>query len=87
MITKEMADYLAIKSYLAKHNILLLLPKFRKHIKAVICHFLSVTHAEDISNSLEDLGLNVISVRQFMTNRRAPNGQIHVETPFYSWLP
>jgi hypothetical protein len=38
------------------------------------------TPAEDISNSLEDLGFNVVNVRQMTANRRAPNGQTHVET-------
>jgi hypothetical protein len=36
--------------------------------------------AEDISNSLEGLGFNIINVRQLTTNRRAPNGQTYLET-------
>jgi hypothetical protein len=31
--------------------------------------------AEDISNSLENLGFNVINLRQMMATRTAPNGQ------------
>jgi hypothetical protein len=34
---------------------------------------------EDISNSLEDLGLNANNVRQMMATQTAPNGQTHVE--------
>jgi hypothetical protein len=36
--------------------------------------------AEDISNSLKDLGFNIINVRQMMAAWTAPNGQIHMET-------
>jgi hypothetical protein len=35
--------------------------------------------AKDISSNLEDLGFNVINVRQMMTTRRATSGQTHVE--------
>jgi hypothetical protein len=42
--------------------------------------FFPGTPAEDISNILEDLGFNVINVRQTTATRRAPNGKPHVET-------
>jgi hypothetical protein len=48
-------------------------------MKAVIHHLPPDTPVEDISNSLEDLGFNIISVRQLTTNRREPNGQTHLE--------
>jgi hypothetical protein len=48
-------------------------------MRAVIRHLPPDTPAEDISNSLEDLGFNVINVRQMTTTRRAPNGKTHVE--------
>jgi hypothetical protein len=86
IIKKEMADYLAMKDYLEKHNLhyFIFSPNSEKPIKAVICHLPPDTPVEDVSNSLEDLGFNVISVRQLTTNRRAPNGQTHVETlPLY----
>jgi hypothetical protein len=35
---------------------------------------------EDISDSLEDSGFNVINVRQLTTNRKARNGQTYMET-------
>jgi hypothetical protein len=74
MITKEMADYLAMKSYLEKHNLhyFTFSPNSKKPLKAVICHLPPDTPAEDISNSLDDLGFNVINVRQLMASRRAP---------------
>jgi hypothetical protein len=34
---------------------------------------------EDISSSLEDLGFNVIDMRQITAIRTVPNGQTHVE--------
>jgi hypothetical protein len=46
----------------------------------VIRHLPSDTAGEDIPNSLEDSGFNIINVRQLTTNRGAPNGQTHVET-------
>jgi hypothetical protein len=45
---------------------------------AVIRHLPIDTPSEEISNSLEFLGFNVINVRQ-MTTRRAPKGQSRVE--------
>jgi hypothetical protein len=35
---------------------------------------------EDISNSVEDLGFNVINVRQMTAIRKKTNGQTHMET-------
>jgi hypothetical protein len=76
-----MACYSALKSYLQKNNLhyFTFSPNFEKLIKAVICHLPPDTPAEVISNGLEDLGFNVISVRQRTANRAAPNGQTHVE--------
>jgi hypothetical protein len=66
-----------MKSYLEKNNLhyFTFSPNSKKPIKAVICHLPPDMTAEDISNSLEDLGFNVINVRQMMANRRAPHGQ------------
>jgi hypothetical protein len=71
-----------MKSYLKKNNLqyFTFSPNSEKPIKAVICHLPSDKPAEDISNSLEDLGFNVINMRQLTNNQRAPNGQTHVET-------
>jgi hypothetical protein len=35
---------------------------------------------EDISNCFEDLGFNVINVRQMRAIRKIPNGRTHMET-------
>jgi hypothetical protein len=70
IITKEITDYSAIKSYLEKNN----LQSFtfslnsEKPIKAVISHLPPDTPAEDISKSLEGLGFSVINVRLLTTN-------------------
>jgi hypothetical protein len=63
-------------------------PYSEKPVKAVIHHLPPDTPAEDISNSLEDIGLNVINVRQMTATRRAPNAQTHVEFlhPFFVTL-
>jgi hypothetical protein len=77
-----MADSSAMKSYQEKNNLeyYTFSPNFEKFIKAVIRHLPPDTPAEDIPNSLEGLGFNVINVKQLMINRRAPNGQTHMET-------
>jgi hypothetical protein len=74
IIAKEMADYSALKSYLENNSLqrFTFSPNSEKPIKAVICCLSPDMPVEDISNSLEDLGFNVISVRQLTTNRRAP---------------
>jgi hypothetical protein len=61
-----MADYSAMKSYLEKNNLhyFTFSPNFEKPIKTVIHHLSPDMPAEDTSNSLEDLGFNIISVRQ-----------------------
>jgi hypothetical protein len=78
--TKEMADYPAMKSYLEKNYLhyFTFSPNSEKPIKAVIHHLPSDTPAEDISNGLEDLGFNVINVRQMTATQTASNGQTHV---------
>jgi hypothetical protein len=65
IITKEMVDYLAMKSYLEKNNLhhFTFSQNIKKPIKAVIHHLPSDTTVEDTSNSLEDLCFYII-VRQ-----------------------
>jgi hypothetical protein len=81
IITKEMADYSAIKSNIQKNNLqyFTFSPNSEKPIKAVIRHLPPDTPAEVIFNSLENLGFNIIDVRQLTTNRRSPNRQTYVE--------
>jgi hypothetical protein len=76
-----MTDYSAMQSYLAKNNLryFTFSPNSEKPVKVVIRHLPPDTPAEDISNSLEILGFNVINVWQMTAVRRAPHGQTHVE--------
>jgi hypothetical protein len=71
-----------MKSHLDKNDLqyFTFSPNSEKLIKAVIRHLPPDTSAEDVSNRLENLEFNVINVRQWTTNRRAPNGQTHAET-------
>jgi hypothetical protein len=80
IITKEMVDYSAMKSYMEKNNLhhFTFSSNSEKPIKAVISHLPPDMLAEEISNSLEDLGFNV---RQITATRTALNGQTHVEPP------
>jgi hypothetical protein len=86
-----MADYSAMKSYLEKNGLhyFTFSPNSKNSIKAVILHLPPETPAEDISNGLEDLALNVVNVRQMTANRRAPNGQTRVKPfpQFFVTLP
>jgi hypothetical protein len=61
IVTKEVVNYPAMKSYLEKNNLhyFTLSPNSEKPIKAVIHRLTSGMPVEDISNSLEDLGINV----------------------------
>jgi hypothetical protein len=63
IITKEMADYSAMKSHWEKNNLYYFTfsPNSGKPIKAVIRHLPTDTPAEDVSNELEDVGFNVIN--------------------------
>jgi hypothetical protein len=76
-----MPDYSTMKSYMEKdylHYFTFFLDS-KKPMKAVIHHLPPDMPTEDISNSLEDLGFNVIKVRQMMATRTAPNRKTHVE--------
>jgi hypothetical protein len=76
-----MADYSAMKFYLEKYNLhyFTFVPNSEKSIKAVIHLLPPDMPAENISNGLEDLGFNVINVKQMTARQRAPNGETHVE--------
>jgi hypothetical protein len=76
----EMVDYSAMQSHLEKKTLLYFTfsQKSEEPIRAVIHHLPPDTSAEDISNSLENLGF-VINMKQMTATRAAPNGQIHVK--------
>jgi hypothetical protein len=76
VVTREMADYSAIREYFDKNhlNYFTFHPKSQKPIKAVIRHLPIDTPAEDISNGLQDLGYSVLSVKQMTASRPSPEG-------------
>jgi hypothetical protein len=80
-----LADYSAIRQYLeAKHlSYYTFFPKSEKPIKAVIRHLLHDTPAEDISNSLNDLGFDVINVKQMTSKKPGPQGRTEVNLPLF----
>jgi hypothetical protein len=83
--TSSEIHYSAIESYLEKNNnYFTSSSNSEKPAKAVICHLPPDTPAEDISSGLEDLGFNVINMRQ-MTTRTASNPTWHPS--LYSLLP
>jgi hypothetical protein len=75
-----------MKSYLEKNNLLYFtfFKSSGKPTKQQSVTFLS-TPTEDISNSLEDSGFNVINVRQMTATRTASNEHTRVE-PFPLFL-
>jgi hypothetical protein len=70
-----------MKFYTEKNNLhyFTLYPNSEKPVKAVIHHIPPDMPAEDIANSLEDSGFNVINVRQMTATQRAPNRHTHVD--------
>jgi hypothetical protein len=66
IVTKEMADFSAIKKYLDRSNLpyYSYFPKPEKPVKAVIRHLPLNTPAEGISDGLASLGFDVISVNK-----------------------
>jgi hypothetical protein len=77
VVTREMADYSAIRAHFDGRNLnyYTFHPKSEKPIKAVIRHLPIDTTAEDISNGLTELGFRVLSVRQMTANRRSTEGE------------
>jgi hypothetical protein len=86
VITKEMADYSAIRSYFDSNHLhyFTFHPKSEKPIKAVIRQLPGDTPAEDISNGLQDLGFSILSVKQMTANCPSPEGGSHtVNLPLF----
>jgi hypothetical protein len=80
IVTKEMADFSAIRKFLEKHNLsyFTFFPKSEKPVKAVIRQLPQNTPAEDISDGLMGLGFDVINVRQVTATRRTPPEGTHI---------
>jgi hypothetical protein len=72
-----LADFEAVKYLFSNKNLSYysFLPKSHKPVKAVIRHFPSNTPAEDISEGLENLGFDVVSVKQMTFTRRSPSDE------------
>jgi hypothetical protein len=80
VMSKEMADYSAIRHYLdSKHlSYFTFFPKSEKPMKAVIRHLLIDTPAEDIANALVDLGFDIINIKQMTSKRPTKEGGTQV---------
>jgi hypothetical protein len=89
IITKEMADYSAMKSYLEKITLhyFTFSPNSEKPIEVVVCHLPPETLAENISSSLENLDFDVIKVRQIMATRITSNDKPMWNPSPYFLLP
>jgi hypothetical protein len=86
VVTKEMADFAAIRSYFDSQNLhyFTFYPKSQKPIKAVIRHLPLSTPAEDISDGLVNLRFDIISVKQMSTTRRSStDGPNNVNLPLF----
>jgi hypothetical protein len=86
IVTKEMADFSAIRKYLEKNNLsyCTFLPKSEKPIEVVIRHLPSNTPAQDISDGLVDLGFDIISVKQMSASRRSTSeGSVPQNLPVF----
>jgi hypothetical protein len=86
IVTKEIGDLSAIKTFLEKKELSFytFFPKSEKPIKAVLRHYPLNTPAEDISDRLVGLGFDVISVRQMTTTRRtSPEGSSTPNLPLF----
>jgi hypothetical protein len=77
VVTNGMADIKAVKSHFTNNSLSYysFFPKSQKPIKAVIRHIPSNTSAKDISEGLENLGFDVVSVKQMTTTRRSPSDE------------
>jgi hypothetical protein len=84
VVTREMADYSAIRECFHSKNLnyFTFYPKSHKPVKAVIRHLPIDTPDEDISKGLQDLGYSLLSVKQMtafptLSRRR----QLHLQPP------
>jgi hypothetical protein len=75
--TKNLADYKAIQTLLSNQglNYFTFYIKSDKPIKAVVIHLPTNTSSEDITVALQELGYEVISVKQMTAKRPSPEGE------------
>jgi hypothetical protein len=76
VVTREMADYSAIRPHFDGRNLSYYTfhPKSDDPNKAVIRHLPINTPAEDICSGLTELGFSIMSARQLTANRRSREG-------------
>jgi hypothetical protein len=74
VVTKEMTDFSAIKSFQEEKLPFTFHPKSERPIKAIIRHLPSITPAEEIYEAMKELGFEVIGIKQMSSNRRTPPG-------------
>jgi hypothetical protein len=74
VITRGMANFLAIKSHFEENNLpfFTFYNKSEKPIKVVIRHLPQNTPVEEICDGLVWLGFDVVSVKQMTPTRRSP---------------
>jgi hypothetical protein len=85
VVTKDMVDYQAVKTFLNTHSLpyFTYYPKPQKPIKAVIRHLPHNAPAEDIAEGLGDIGFDVISVKQMSSVRRSLEGPTNITLPLF----
>jgi hypothetical protein len=76
--TKSMADYKTTQNILSQKGLpfFTFYTKGDKLVKAVIRHFPNNTWSEDIRVALQELGYEVISVKQMTAKRLSPEGEV-----------
>jgi hypothetical protein len=75
--TRSMADFQSVKSHFNSQNLFYysFFPKSKKPIKAVICHLLHNTPAEDISDGPLSLSCDTVSIKQMIATCWTPPEQ------------
>jgi hypothetical protein len=71
-VTKVLSDFSAITAFFQKENLSFYIfhSKYLKPKKALTQHLPSLTPTEEIYKALEELGWDIISVKQMTSNRR-----------------
>jgi hypothetical protein len=86
VILTTLGDFAAVKSYLETHNLhyFTFYPKSLKPIKAIVRHLHLNTPEQEISDGLEDLGFDIISVKQMSNTRRSTSeGTLSKNLPLF----
>lgn len=86
VVTPDMADYYSIRTQFDKNKLSYFTfhPKGNKPIKFLIRHLPTDTPAEGICNGLQDLGFNVLSVKQMTAFRSSEGNNRQVNLPHSS---